>query len=63
MFVFPVAVQLGNSEHTDLIRKGNLRIEGGFKEATQEALTVVIFVKFPALLEVNLERSVKLQQP
>ncbi len=62
-FVFPLSVQLQNTDHSQLIKHGNLLLEGRFNQAIGETITIIIYAEFASLLEVDLSRKIKLHQP
>jgi hypothetical protein len=46
--------------HLPVARKGNLRLQGTFKEALDENTTVICYAKFPASLKINKFRDVEI---
>ena len=45
------------------LQKSNVKIEGIFKEALSENITVIIYAKFPSMLEITEARSVVIRNP
>lgn len=46
--------------HLPMTQKGNLRLQGTFKEALDENTTIICYGKFPALLKINKFREVEI---
>jgi hypothetical protein len=57
LFAFDLTPDMCNSEHVNLIKSGNLRIELKFKEALPTAVQCVIYMEYESILEINKARN------
>ena len=53
LIVFDFDQHINQREYFPLVRKGNVRVEGHFKEALREIINIIIYGCFPSILEID----------
>ncbi len=60
LFAFDLTPDMCNSDHLNLIRSGNVRIELKFGEALAAAICCIVYMEYESIMEINKARNVML---
>jgi hypothetical protein len=58
IYAFDIAPGAGEDETLSLIRKGNFKVELGFRDATPHTINIIIYAEFDDVFEISKERKV-----
>jgi len=58
LYAFDLTADLGEDDHFNLVKHGNVRLVLKFSEALAETVTVIAFAEFDNVIELDLDRNV-----
>ena len=58
IYAYDLSADLCNSKHFNLVKKGNTRLEIDFSAGVPENVTVVVYLEYENILEINKNRKI-----
>jgi len=58
LYAFYFTADLGDDDHFNLVKHGNLRLALKFGEALTETVTVIVFAEFDKVIDLDRDRNV-----